>query len=243
MVRTIYTLTLFWIFMVFSLLLYIPFIPLSIPGLHGTRERYVLAISRMWARYVLFLGGIQLEIRGLEHIPPDKNICFVSNHQSSFDIPVVMASLPRVIGFMAKKELKYIPFLSSWMKTIGCLFLDRKNPRQAIKVFEEGARQIREGRAKLIFPEGTRSRDGRMKPIRSGALKLAFRSDATVVPLTIDGTFHRFEETGKMRAGNVRLTIHPPISVAGLNREQQKEAAAEIERQIAAPLLAENRPQ
>ncbi len=242
MIHTTLALTTFWVFMLFSLLFYIPFIPLSLPGLRVMKERYVLTIPRLWARFVLSLAGAKLEIRGMENLPEEKNICFVSNHQSYFDIPVVMASLPRIVGFMAKKELKYMPFISSWMKTIGCLFLDRKNPRQAVKVFEEGARQIRRGKAKLIFPEGTRSRGGAMAQIRAGALKLAFRSDATVVPLTIDGSYHLFEEKGVMQSAEVVLTIHPPISVAGLSREDQKKVASEIESQIAGPLDVSRSP-
>ncbi|MFO7848496.1 MAG: lysophospholipid acyltransferase family protein [Spirochaetia bacterium] len=236
MVRTILFYTLFWIFMIFSLLFFIPYLTLSLPGLGKAKERFVLSITRFWAKSVIFITGSKVEVRGLENLPEEKNICFVSNHQSYFDIPVLMASIPRIVGFMAKKELKSVPLLSSWMKTIGCIFMDRKNPREAIEKFEKGAEEIRAGRAKLIFPEGTRSRGGEMGPIRAGALKLAFRSDAVIVPITIDGTYHLLEEHHKISSGEIVLTVHPPISAAGLSREQQKETAEEVAKRIAAPL-------
>lgn len=239
MIRTFLTLSVFWIFMFFTLIFFIPYIPLLIPGLRKIKEAYVLRITRLWARFIISLTGSKVEVRGLENLPEERNVCFVSNHQSYFDIPVVMASIPRIIGFMAKKELKYIPFLNSWMGTIGCLFLDRKNPRQALKVFDKGAQEIRNGKAKLIFPEGTRSRGGKMGPVHAGALKLAFRSNAVVVPLTISGTYHLFEEKGEFAKGNVVLTIHKPMSVADLSREEQKEAAARIQHTIAGELPTE----
>ncbi|MFP4178429.1 MAG: lysophospholipid acyltransferase family protein [Spirochaetaceae bacterium] len=242
MIRTILVFTVFWLFMVFSLLFFIPYIPLSLPGLGKAQERYVLGITRFWAKFVIFITGSKVEVKGLENLPEDRHICFVANHQSYFDIPVVMASIPRIVGFMAKKELKSVPLLSNWMKTIGCIFMDRKNPREAIKKFEEGAEEIRQGKAKLIFPEGTRSRGGEMGPIRAGALKLAFRADAVIVPMTIDGSYRIFEEHHRVASGRVVLTIHPPISAGGLSREQQKETAETVEKRIASPLNGESAP-
>ncbi len=236
MIRTYLILIVFWIFMLFSLFFFIPYLPLLLPGLSKAREAYVLAMTRFWARFVIFLTGGSVEVRGLENLPAERNLCFVSNHQSYVDIPVVMASLPRVIGFIAKKELKHVPILSSWMKTMGCLFLDRKNPRNAIAVFGQAVEELRQGRAKLIFPEGTRSRGDHMGEIRAGALKLPFRSEAIIVPLTIDGTYRLFEGSGKVSKGNVVLTIHPPVPTAGLSKEEQKHTAKLIETVIAEPL-------
>jgi 1-acyl-sn-glycerol-3-phosphate acyltransferase len=236
MIRSCLILTAFWIFMLFSLLFFIPYLPLLLPGLSSLREAYVLTLTRFWARFIIFLTGGKLELRGQENLPEERNLCFVANHQSYVDIPVVMASLPRVIGFIAKKELKHVPILSSWMKTMGCLFLDRKNPRQAITVFNQAVEELRRGKAKLIFPEGTRSKGDRMGEIHAGALKLPFRSEAIIVPLTIDGTYHLFEESKRVSNGKVVLTIHPPVHAAGLSKEEQKNTAKLLESIIAGPL-------
>jgi 1-acyl-sn-glycerol-3-phosphate acyltransferase len=239
MISTVLFFTAFWILMFFSLFLLIPLLFLYIPGLSGARKAYVLGVTRFWARYVLFSAGAKIEIRGFENLPEDKNICVVSNHQSYFDIPVIMASLPMIIGFVAKKELRSVPFINIWMKQIGCIFLDRKDPRQALEMFELGSRQIRRGQAKLIFPEGTRSRGGAMGPIRHGALKLAFRGEAIIVPVTLNGTYRFFEEKGKISSGTAVMTIHPPMPTEGLSREQQKELTDKIAARIASALPEE----
>jgi 1-acyl-sn-glycerol-3-phosphate acyltransferase len=236
MLRTILFFTAFWIIMLLSLLFLVPLLILSIPGLGKAKEGYVLAITRFWAKYVLFSGGAKIEVKGLENLPEDKNICIVANHQSYYDIPLIMATIPRIVGFVAKKELRYMPFISTWMKQIGCVFLDRKNPRQALATFDEGAQQIRNGKAKLIFPEGTRSRGGAMGSFKPGALKLAFRADAIIVPVSIDGTYRLLEEKGKINPARATVTIHPPVSAASLNREEQKKTAETVARLLASAI-------
>lgn len=236
MLRTVLFFTAFWIVMLLSLLFLVPLLFLSLPGLRRAREAYVLAVTRFWAKYVLFSGGARIEVKGLENLPEEKNICIVANHQSYYDIPVIMASIPRIVGFVAKKELRYMPFISTWMKQIGCIFLDRTNPRQALEAFELGARQIRDGRAKIIFPEGTRSRGGAMGAFKPGALKLAFKADAVIVPVSLNGTYRLLEEQGNIRPARAVLTVHPPVSAAGLGREAQNRVSAEIAALLASAL-------
>jgi len=235
MVRTILFFTAFWVMMLLSMLFLLP-IPFLYLFATVKRRVYVLAITRAWARILVYSCGINIEVQGLEHLPEADNLCFVSNHQSYLDIPVIMASVPKIIGFVAKKELRYVPFLSSWMKQIGCIFLDRKNPKQALRLFDLGAEDIRSGHAKLIFPEGTRNKASGMGPVRAGAMKLPFRAEALIVPITIDGTRRLLEAEGKVRSGKVHLTIHPPIPSKGLAREEQKRLTEEIVGQIASAL-------
>ncbi len=241
MLRTILFFTAFWLIMLLSLLFLIPLFILSIPGLGKVKEGYVLAITTAWAKYVLLSGGAKIEVRGLENLPEERNICIVANHQSYYDIPVIMAVIPRIVGFVAKKELRYMPFISTWMKQIGCVFLDRKNPRQALATFDEGAEQIKSGRAKLIFPEGTRSRGGAMGAFKPGALKLAFKADAVIVPVTLDGTYRLLEEKGKISPARATVTIHPPISAASRSREEQKAVAEQVADQLASAIGASER--
>jgi 1-acyl-sn-glycerol-3-phosphate acyltransferase len=238
MLRTIVALTLFWIFLLLSMPFLLPLLPLSLPGLEKGRQRYVLAIATVWARFVLLLGGVRVEVHGLERLPEAENICFVANHQSYFDIPLIMARIPRLIGFIAKKELRYVPFLSSWMRAMGCLFLDRGNPRQAREVYARAVEDVKAGRSKMVFPEGTRSRGPEIGRFKTGALKLAFRSESLVVPISIDGSYRLLEEHGKITPGTVVLTVHEPVSVAGLSREEQQQTTRRIEATIAAALPA-----
>ena len=236
MIRTKLFFAVLWISLLLSMPFLLPLLVLSLPGLRRAKERYVHAVSSTWARFVLFLGGVKVEVRGMERLPEAQNLCIVANHQSYFDIPLIMASIPRLVGFIAKKELRYVPFISSWMRAMGCLFIDRKSARQALAVIEEGAREIEAGKAKLVFPEGTRSRSSAMGPIRAGALKLAFRSNSYVVPVTIDGSYRLLEEHETLVPGRVTLTIHEPISTAGLDRNGQQEATRTIAATLASAL-------
>jgi 1-acyl-sn-glycerol-3-phosphate acyltransferase len=238
MMRTFFGFAALWTSLVLSLPFLLPLLPLSLPGLRKARDRYVQQVTSVWARFILLVCGVNVETRGLNRLPDEGNICFVSNHQSYFDIPIIMACIPRMIGFIAKKELRFMPFLSIWMRVLGCLFLDRKNPRQAVEIIQAGAREIEAGRAKLIFPEGTRSRGDAMGPIRAGALKLAFRSRSFVVPLTVNGSYRLYEEPGRISPGRVTLTVHEPVLTEGLSREEQHQTARRIAEVIASALPA-----
>lgn len=240
MLRTIFFFTIFWILMILSLLLLIPLIPLSLPPLSRQKEGYVLAITGWWARIVLKSGGVSTEVRGLEHLPEEHSLCFVANHQSYFDIPLIMATIPRIIGFVAKKELRFLPLVNIWMVQIGCVFLDRSSPRQALEVFARGAESIRRGRAKLIFPEGTRSKNGAMGPAKPGALRLAFMSGATVVPITLDGSRKLLEQEGKITPGKVVITIHPPLSANIAAKAEQRQFTDQVMDTIASALPGTN---
>ena len=125
--------------------------------------------------------------------------------------------------FIAKYEILRVPLLSDWMKIIQCVFLKRKSPHQSVLAMNKAVKTIKDGYSLVIFPEGHRSRCDEIKEFHHGSFKFAFRSEVPIVPVTIDGSFHMYEEHKKPMPGTVNLTFHPPIQTAGLTREQQNE--------------------
>ncbi len=153
-------------------------------------------------------------MKGLENLPRNNRICFIMNHQSYIDIPVILGWIPKPMGAIGKHSLKYVPFLNLWLKPLRAILINRKNLRQSKKVIEEGIRQIRLGHPVIIAPEGTRSQSNRMNRFKPGSFKLAKESGAAIVPLTIDGAYRGLEEQGKIVPVHVKLTVHPVVEAA-----------------------------
>lgn len=190
----------------------------------GTRhsDAYIQRAGAMYARHLFWVFGIKVKVSGIGNLPETNNLCFVSNHQSAADIPLIVGFIPKKVGFIAKKELGRIPVLNLWMKALGCILIDRKDIRQSITVIERGRRQIEKGHPLVVFPEGTRSRGPKTGKFKPGAFKLLSGSKTLAVPLTISGTYKVMEERGIITPTHVRLTIHPAIDVDQLTIEERK---------------------
>lgn len=188
-----------------------------------TEDRTLLLykITHWWANFVLKLSGCKVHVEGLENIPKDKAALFVANHQSNFDIPLLMSVIDTPKGFIAKKELENIPLLSKWMKYIQCVFMDRNNLRQSAESIVKGINILKSGYSMVIFPEGTRSKGGQHSDFKAGSFKLATKSKSLIVPVTIDGTYKVLEESNnKIKASNLKVIIHKPIDPATLSKDQ-----------------------
>jgi 1-acyl-sn-glycerol-3-phosphate acyltransferase len=144
--------------------------------------------------------------------------------------------VPRLLGFIAKRELKRLPVISFWMHAMHCVFLERRSARQALGAIERAARQMQAGRSMIIFPEGTRSRSRRMGRFKPGSMYLPKRAGAAVLPVTIDGAYRLFEEHGRITPARVRLTFHEVVPAATVQRLDRKELALALERTIASAL-------
>lgn len=178
-------------------------------------------ITSKWAAHRLNDTGSAVTVHGLENLPKDKNAVFISNHQSNMDILVLMSQLPVPKGFVAKIELGRIPLLSFWMKQIRCVFIDREDMKQSLKVILEGIELIKKGYSLVLFPEGTRSKNNTMGEFKAGGLKLATKPKALIVPVTIDGTYKIMEgNNNKITPALINLYIHPPIDTKALSKEE-----------------------
>jgi 1-acyl-sn-glycerol-3-phosphate acyltransferase len=147
----------------------------------------VRRIARFWAGIHLKVCGITVSITGIERIS-DPPYIFMVNHQSALDIYALLRVLPVSSKWIAKRQLFAIPLFGWAMKRAGYISLDRENAREALKAINDAARKIREGTNILVFPEGTRSRDGVLLPFKKGAFSLVVRAGTPVLPLGIKGT-------------------------------------------------------
>lgn len=155
-----------------------------------------------------------MAVSGDNRLPPGP-VVIMGNHQSIFDIMLLLGYVDKPIAFIAKIETKSYPVINIWMKYLKCLFLNRGDLRQSTRVFQQAVDQLRLGVSSLvIFPEGTRSRSGKMGEFKRGSMKLPLRSNVPIVPVALDGTLWVFEGNGKIVApSTVRLhlcqALHP----------------------------------
>ena len=177
-------------------------------------------IARVWSRLWLWASGTSLEIEGQEHVDKSRSHVVVANHLSVLDIMVCFLAVPLPIRFLAKKELFSVPVLAPAMRAIGIVEVDRE-ARSAIheKVNRQARELVASGRSLIIYPEGTRSRNGELRPFKKGAFTMAVAGEIPILPVSIIGTYRAWPP-GKpwVFGGKVRAVVHPPIETAGLLR-------------------------
>lgn len=207
-------------------------------GGERAHDRALGMITGAWARHLLWFGGVPVEVDMRGRPPREGPLCVVSNHQGDADILLVVGFVPRLVGFIAKKELTRLPIISWWMRAMHCVFIERHSARQALAAIERAAGRIRAGQAMILFPEGTRSRSRRMADFKPGSMKLAKDAGAPVLPVTIDGTFRLFEERGVVTPAPVRLTLHKVVPARTVSRLSRRELAEHLQDTIRGPLEA-----
>ncbi|RII32157.1 1-acyl-sn-glycerol-3-phosphate acyltransferase [Clostridium chromiireducens] len=185
------------------------------------RTDYIHKITYIWAKFIMKAAGAKINIKGLENIPKGQTVLFVSNHQSNFDIPLLLSVIDVPKGFIAKKELEKWPLISTWMKYINCIFMDRDNLRKSAASIVDGINLLKSGYSMVIFPSGTRSKGKSTDEFKGGSFKLATKSKCPIVPITINGTYKLLEENNnRVKGATVELLIHPPIDVVNLNKDE-----------------------
>ncbi len=186
-----------------------------------------------WATDVCRRLKLTINVEGRENLPEQDGFLVISNHQGYADIIAILVALnERQVGFVAKDSLEKIPMLGRWIRNIGGIFLKRGDAREAMQSLKEGSDRIKDGYNLAIFPEGTRSREARMRHFKGGSFKMAYKAKAPIVPITIDGSYHVFEEEGKFHPAEISVHIHPYVETAGLDRHGQHEAGEAVESTI-----------
>ena len=177
-------------------------------------------IARIWGKGILFVSGVHVTVRGLHNIDPERSQIFMSNHQSNFDIPVLLACLPVQFRWLAKAELFKIPIFGRAMHGAGYVRIDRFNRESAFKSINEAAGKIRSGVSVMIFPEGTRSRDGKIRPFKKGGFVMAVDAGVPIVPVILQGTWSIMAKSSlRVNTGNVVLHFEKPIDTSGYTRD------------------------
>ena len=182
---------------------------------------------------IIFLAGASLKVEGEENISPNETYIFLSNHQSFMDIPVLFRGIPSRLHFVAKKGIKYVPFVGWYMLAMGMIFIDRRlKGNQSMKSLKKAGALIRRGRSVILFPEGTRSAEGEITPFKKGAFILALEAMVKIVPVALVGTGQLLPRgSGIFHPGTLSLAIGKPIDPRKYKNDRRG-LVQEVEKQI-----------
>jgi 1-acyl-sn-glycerol-3-phosphate acyltransferase len=176
-------------------------------------EIKVQIFPRYWGRILCRIVGVQVRVEGFGNIDPEKTYIFAGNHCSQYDIFSFQGYFPHDFRWIAKKELFRIPVFGQAMHRIGYIPIDRSRGRQALKSLDEAAQRIAAGSSVLIFPEGTRSEDGRLQEFKAGAALLAIKAGVPIVPLGFNGSSEVLPKGRWLpRPGKIVIRIGQPIA-------------------------------
>lgn len=198
-----------------------------------------------WSKTLLDQARITLQISGREHVAAGTSYVVMSNHQSHYDIPVMFQALGLRVRMIAKTELFRIPVMGRAMLDSGFVELDRSNRRRAVESMRVAKRRIlQDGLSIWIAPEGTRSRDGRTGPFKTGGFYLALDAGVPILPVTIDGTIDvlRSGDTVVHKGRTVRVKIHAPIDVSEFTRQRMRQLMDQVKSRIDEGLQFETLP-
>jgi 1-acyl-sn-glycerol-3-phosphate acyltransferase len=202
----------------------------------GGKQRIPLRMaSRLWAPGLLVGAGAKLRVEGLERVDFSRPHVFVANHQSIIDVCALFRALPVPIRFVIKRELAKVPFIGWYARAMGMVFIERGHAREAAERLRAVVSLVRAGESLCAFPEGTRSRDGALRPFKGGAFQVALQAGVPVVPIAIDGSGAVLPASGfRVRPGTITLRIGAPIPTAGLNAGDRQALARRAHAAVAA---------
>jgi 1-acyl-sn-glycerol-3-phosphate acyltransferase len=183
--------------------------------IHAFLTRNILPLYRVGMKLGITgvrVAGVKIEVRGLENLQPSRSYIFMSNHTSNLDPPVFVPNIPGRCSVFFKKEVLRVPIFGTVLKMAEMVPVDRHNREAAIESVHAAAKVLRSGLNMVIFPEGTRSTDGRLLPFKKGPFHLAMEARVPVLPVTLLGT-HECWPKGSFasHAGTVTVIFHPPI--------------------------------
>ena len=182
-----------------------------------------------WAKMILWVCGVRGRVKGLENVETNVPRIYLTNHQSYFDIFALLAYLPVDFKFILKQELMKIPLFGFAMRRARYIGIDRENPRKAVKSINEAANRIKNGASVVIFPEGTRSADGRLQEFKNGGFRLAIKSGCDVVPVAIIDSRHIVPKGSlRINRGTIAISIGKPISVKEYSKKEMGQLMARV---------------
>jgi 1-acyl-sn-glycerol-3-phosphate acyltransferase len=177
--------------------------------------------ARWWCRMIALTIGARIHVHGAENIDPSRAYVYMANHSSLIDTPALFGYLPYQFKSMAKKTLFFVPFMGWHLWSSGNFPIDRSNGRRTASSLRRVIEGVRAGKSLAVFPEGTRTPDGRLQTFKPGAFKIASRAGVPIVPITIRGTFELLPKTTLVpRPGRVDVFIGEPIDTANYAEDQ-----------------------
>lgn len=185
------------------------------------KEAYIHKTTSKWAMSHVKMSGADVSVFGAENVPKDIPVVFISNHQSNFDVALIMSYIDKPVGFIAKIETKKMPLVRTWMEYINCVFMDRSSLKKSAQAIIEGVQMLKAGHSLSIFPEGTRSKGGPVGEFKAGSFKLATKAKVPIIPVTIKDSYKIMEANGnRIKPAKVEMYIHPMIETAGLSKDE-----------------------
>ena len=203
-------------------------------GIFEPKGRFIGWLARVYSRILLWASGVKYCVSGLEKLDRNSHYIFASNHESAFDIPLILGGLPFHIVSLAKRELKKIPILGWAMIVARHVFIDRFNKKRAVESLEKvKSSLLKNPRSLMIFPEGTRSKDGQVHQFKKGGLAIALEIGMDVVPLAVCGTGAIVaKKSFRLNRGEVELKVGEPIRPAEWEGSSKNEFANHVRRQV-----------
>ncbi|RKH27631.1 1-acyl-sn-glycerol-3-phosphate acyltransferase [Corallococcus praedator] len=202
-------------------------------------SRSVWVARRLWSPVLLWAGGARLEVIGAENVDPKRPTIYVGNHQSTLDIPAHFISVPVDFRYVAKSQLRLVPFIGWYLWLAGHIFINRGDRSSAIESLERAARKVREGTSIFLYPEGTRSHDGTVLPFKKGPFALALKARVPICPVTIEGSASLMPKNSwNITPGPVRVKIGRPIDTTGFAENDREGLARAVREQIIADNLS-----
>jgi 1-acyl-sn-glycerol-3-phosphate acyltransferase len=237
MIRTFFVL----LFVILYLIIGIPVLGIFWLIAKNEKWKHSAALCQLrivqWAfRVICFLSGVRLTVLGEEHVPKDEPVLYIGNHRSYFDIIISYARCPRLTGYIAKDSMQRIPLLSTWMRRLNCLFINREDIKESLKTILMGIDQVKSGISMCIYPEGTRGQGSDeldMLPFKEGSLKIAEKTGCKIIPMAITGSADIFEKhIPSIKKSRVILEYGEPIDVSTLSKEEKKKLGAYCQTRI-----------
>lgn len=205
----------------------------ALSGLFRRDGKTVYRIARFWSRGLLWWSGVRVETEFATPIADSDCVVYMANHQSMFDIPVLIATLPGQTRFLAKKSLFQIPFFGWALHAGGFIPIDREDRSRARESFAAAVERLKEGSSVAIFPEETRASDRQLLPFQRGGFLLAYKSGLPIVPVGIDGTFEiQKKKSILIRPGVVRVRYGAPIDLKEYRLSKKKELLGDVRSQV-----------
>jgi 1-acyl-sn-glycerol-3-phosphate acyltransferase len=227
--------------LIFALIFIVLFLVLSIPFIlvekiigrfnKNLKDRHYL-VGVQWAfNRAIDICGIKTTVIGADNIP-DEPVLYVGNHRSIFDIVITYPLVPRLTGYVSKKEVSKVPLLATWMRNLNCLFLDRTCPREGLKTILAAIEHVKNGISICIFPEGGRNKGEELSilPFKDGALKIATKTNCAIITMSINNSEAIFEKQFPfVRKTHVVVEFGKPIYPNEMTPEDKKHIGAYLQ--------------
>lgn len=201
-------------------------------GIFHPRLKFKLAqaIVARALKFVLFLAGTKVTVKGIDNVPKNEAVLYIANHRSHFDIVIGYSTVPTLTSFVAKKEMEHLPLVSHWMRILKCLFLDRTDIKAGMKTILTGIAQIKDGYSVFIMPEGTRNHEKEMLPFREGSFKFAEKTGCAIIPVAMNHTDDIFEKhVPWVKKTHVCIEYGQPVYLKDLAQEDRKFVGAYVQ--------------